>query len=58
MGFMNTFETLQKYKASLEIEEYSKPNKDNYTKAINIKFDNENNYKIKSYRQNEIDANM
>ena len=33
---MNTFETLQKYKASLEIEEYSKPNKDNYTKAINI----------------------
>lgn len=54
MGFMNTFETLAKYKASLTIEEYNKPNKDNYTKMISIKFDNKNEFEIKSYRQNEI----
>lgn len=52
MGFMNTFDTLKKCKASLIIEEYNKPNKDNYTKAIFIKFDNKNEFKIKSYRSN------
>lgn len=51
MGFMNTFETLRRYQASLIIEEYNKPNKDNYTKVINIKFDNKNEFKIKSYRR-------
>ena len=51
MGFMNTFETLEKYKASLTIEEYNKPSKDNYTKLISIKFDNKNQFKIKSYRR-------
>lgn len=51
MGFMNTFETLEKYKASLTIEEYNKPSKDNYTKLISIKFDNKNEFKIKSYRR-------
>ena len=54
MGFMNTFETLKKYKASLKIEEIGKPSKDNYTKVISIKFDNQNDYNIKSYRQEEI----
>lgn len=54
MGFMNTFETLEKYKASLKIEEIGKPSKDNYTKVISIKFDNQNDYNIKSYRQEEI----
>ena len=48
---MNTFDTLRKCKASLNIEEYNKPNKDNYTKAIIIKFDNKNEFKIKSYRE-------
>ena len=46
MGFMNTFDTLNKYKASLIIKEYGKESKDNYTKAIIIKFDKNNDYKI------------
>lgn len=54
MGFMNTFDTLKKYKASMIINEYGKPSKDNYTKLIMIKFDNKNEYKIYSYRQKEI----
>ena len=48
---MNTFETLAKHKASLEIKEYNKPSKDNYTKVINIKFDKKNEFKIESYRR-------
>ena len=54
MGFMNTFDTLKKYKASIVIKEYGKPCKDNYTKLIIIKFDDKNEYKICSYRQKEI----
>ena len=54
MGFMNTFDTLKKYKASMVIKEYGKPCKDNYTKLIIIKFDDKNEYKICSYRQKEI----
>jgi len=54
MGFMNTFDTLRKCKASLTIEEFNKPSKDNYTKVIMIKFDNKNEFKVKSYRENEI----
>lgn len=50
MGFMNTFDTLRKCNASLIIEEYNEPSKDNYTKALLIKFDNKNAFKIKSYR--------
>lgn len=54
IGFMNTFDTLNKYKASIEINEYGKPCKDNYTKYIAIKFDNNNEYKIISYRSEEL----
>ncbi len=54
MGFMNTFDTLNKYKASIIIKEYGKESKDNYTKAIIIKFDKNNNYKINSYRSDKI----
>lgn len=50
MGFMNTFDTLRKCKASLIIEEIGKPTKDNYTKAIIIKFNNKNEFKINTYR--------
>ena len=39
MGFMNTFDTLRKYNASLSIEEFNEPIIDNYTKVIAIKFD-------------------
>ena len=51
-GFMNTFDTLKKYSASLIIKELSKPSKANYTKIVIIKFDGENNFKIESYKQN------
>ena len=54
MGFMNTFDTLKKYKASLVIQEYGKPSKDNFTKMIKIIFDNRNEYKISSYREKDI----
>ena len=54
MGWMNTFDTLKKYKASLVIEEYGKPVEDNFTKVIKIIFDKENRYKISSYREEEI----
>ena len=50
MGFMNTFDTLKKYSASLIINEYNKPSKDNYTKSIIIKFDKNKEFKINSYR--------
>ena len=51
-GFMNTFDTLKKYSASLIIKELSKPSKANYTKIVIIKFDGENNFKLESYKQN------
>lgn len=54
MGFMNTFDTLKRCKASLTIEEYNEPSKDNYTKVLMIKFDNKNEFNIKSYRFNTI----
>lgn len=54
MGFMNTFDTLRKCEASLIINEFNEPSKDNYTKAIIIKFDKKNEFKIISYRENEV----
>lgn len=54
MGFMNTFDTLRKYKASLVIHEYGKTSKDNFTKLIKVIFDNQNEYKISSYRKEDI----
>lgn len=54
MGFMNTFDTLRKHKASFVIEEYGKPVKDNFTKALKFKFDGKNEFKICSYRDEEI----
>lgn len=50
MGFMNTFDTLKKYQASLTINELSESNKDNYTKVLIFKFDKKNEFKIISYR--------
>lgn len=53
MGFMNTFDTIRKHKASLIIEEIGKPTEDNYTKVIIIKFDKKNEFKVKSYHEIE-----
>ncbi len=52
MGFMNTFDTLRKCKGSLIINEIGKPSKENYTKVIMIKFDNKNEFKVVSYKEN------
>ena len=54
MGFLNTFDTLKKHNGSLIINEIGKPCKDNYTKVIMIKFDNLGEFKVKSYRAEEI----
>lgn len=54
MGFMNTFDTLRNHKASFIIEEYGKPVKDNFTKALKFKFDKKEEFKICSYRAEEI----
>ena len=53
MGFMNTFDTLNKTKASLIINEIGKPCEDNYTKVIIFKFDKQNEFKVNSYK-NEV----
>lgn len=58
MGFMNTFDTLRKYQASMVIQEYSEPCQDNFTKVIQIKFDKKNEFKIYSYRANEIESKI
>jgi hypothetical protein len=49
-GFINTFDTLKEFNASLEINEIGSPCSDNYTKVIIIKFNNKHEFKINSYR--------
>ena len=53
IGFITTFETLKTTKASLVIEEYN-PETTNYTKSVNIRFDGKNQYRIYSYRADDI----
>ena len=53
IGFMTTFETMKETKASLIISE-NKPAEDDYTKSVAIRFDNKNEYRICSYRANQI----
>lgn len=54
MGFMNTFDTLRKYQASLTIKEINNPTKDNYTKVLIFKFDKKGEFQITSYRQKRL----
>ena len=54
IGFMTTFETLNETKASLIIEEIKPENSFNYTKSVTIRFDGKCEYRIKSYRAQEI----
>lgn len=54
IGFMNTFDTLKKYEASILINESNPPCAENYTKSIVIKFDKKNEYRICSYRSEKI----
>lgn len=53
IGFMTSFETLNKCKGSLIIEEYSKET-NIYTKCITFRFDSKCEYKINSYRAEQI----
>ena len=50
MGFMNTFDTLNKTKASLIINEIGVPCEDNYTKVLIFKFDKQNQFEVESYK--------
>lgn len=54
LGFMNTFDTLNKTSASLCINEIGKPCVDNFTKEIIISFDNLHKLEIKSYRFTDL----
>lgn len=54
IGFMTTFETLKETNASLIIEEKHEMNDNDYTKAVIIRFDGKNEYKIRSYRSKQI----
>lgn len=54
IGFLTTFETMKECKASLIIEEKHEVKDNDYTKAVIIRFDNKNEYIIRSYRADEI----
>lgn len=54
MGFITTFETMKQTGASLIIDEKRKPSANDYTKAVIIRFDGKNEYRIFSYRSKEI----
>lgn len=54
IGFMTTFETMKECGGSLIIEERQVNHENNYTKAVRFRFDNKNEYKICSYRSDEI----
>ena len=54
IGFLTTFETLKETKASLIIREESPVKENQFTKAVIIRFDNKSQYKICSYRANQI----
>lgn len=54
IGFISTFETINKCKASLIIQERNRKNTNNYTKVVIIRFDGKKEYRIKSYRADEI----
>lgn len=54
IGFMTTFETLAQTKASLIIEEKHPMNNTDYTKAVIIRFDGNSEYKIISYRAQDV----
>lgn len=54
IGFMTTFETMKETKASLIINEMHAMSSTDYTKSVTIRFDGKNEYRIKSYRGDEI----
>ncbi len=55
IGFITTFETLKQTKSSLIITEQLKNKENYYTKSVTIRFDGKNEYKICSYRADQIE---
>jgi signal transduction histidine kinase len=53
IGFMTTFQTMQEYNASLIIDE-QKPSAVDYSKSVSVRFDNKNQYIIKTYRPDDF----
>lgn len=53
IGFITTFETMKQTGASLIIQEFNKKHF-KYSKAVKIRFDNKNEYRIYSYRADKI----
>ena len=58
IGFITTFETMKETKASLIIDEMREMSNTDYTKSVTIRFDGKNEYRIKSYRSDEIKKKM
>lgn len=56
IGFITTFDTLRKCKGSIIIEEYDSE-ENYYTKSITFRFDGKKEYKIRSYRVEQIKSN-
>ena len=54
IGFITTFETMKSTGASLIIQERHEERNNDYTKSVTIRFDGKNEYRIYSYRANEI----
>lgn len=54
IGFITTFETLKQTKASLIITELLPHTENHYTKSVTIRFDGRNEYRICSYRAEQI----
>ena len=54
IGFLTTFETMKETKASLIISEKTPNDKRYYTKSVTIRFDDKNQYRVQSYRKEEI----
>jgi len=54
IGFLTTFETMKETKASLIIKEFPPKKDTHYTKAVIIRFDGNNDYRICTYRSSEL----
>ena len=54
IGFITTFETLKQCRASLIIEERNSECSNHYTKNVKVRFDGKCEYRINSYRADEI----
>jgi len=54
IGFMSTFEIMSDCRASLIISEKAPPGEGIYTKSVTVRFDRRYDYKVESYRAEQI----